>query len=152
PAAPGALGYVAVGGAVKEGSVTGLAQSAGVLGSAYDPFPLYDDPTRPINVETFALPPDMTLGPLRGRLDPRASVAGHGVGPREFDGHFDKAFALVSSGKAVRAFRLEEEPAPVRECYGLTRFGQSCLLARRLIEAGTRFVQVTWPARSDDEP
>jgi hypothetical protein len=152
PATPGALGYVAVGGAVKEGSVTGLAQSAGLLGSAFDPFPMYDDPTQPINVETFALPPDVTLGRLRGRIDLRAAVAGRGVGPRDFDGHFDKAFSLVSSGQAVRAFRLEEEPAPVRERYGLTKFGQSCLLARRLIEAGTRFVQVTWPARSDDEP
>ncbi|MGE5193501.1 MAG: DUF1501 domain-containing protein, partial [Deltaproteobacteria bacterium] len=56
------------------------------------------------------------------------------------------------SNAAVRAFRLEEEPAALRERYGMTRFGQSCLLARRLIEAETRFVQVTWPARSDDEP
>src|SRR5262249_59238914 len=56
------------------------------------------------------------------------------------------------SDQAVRAFRLDEEAPSLRERYGLTRFGQSCLLARRLVEAGTRFIQVTWPARSDDEP
>src|SRR5207249_213348 len=50
------------------------------------------------------------------------------------------------------SFRLESEPASLRERYGLTKFGQSCLLARRLVEAGTRFVQVNWPAASDQEP
>jgi uncharacterized protein (DUF1501 family) len=58
----------------------------------------------------------------------------------------------VESLKIERAFRLDQEPAQVREKFAMTRFGQACLLARRLIEAGTRFVQVTWPARSDDEP
>ena len=64
----------------------------------------------------------------------------------------DKAISLVQSNSVVRGFRLDEETQPLRERYGMTRFGQSCLLARRLVEAGTRFVQVTWPARSDDEP
>ena len=52
----------------------------------------------------------------------------------------------------MSAFRLEDESETTRTRYGMTKFGQSCLLARRLIEAETRFVQVTWPARSDDEP
>jgi len=58
----------------------------------------------------------------------------------------------VQSHQAVQAFRLDGESDATRDRYGRTRFGQSCLLARRLVEAGTRFVQVTWPARSDDEP
>src|SRR5262249_6981810 len=62
------------------------------------------------------------------------------------------ALGLLSSAQTARAFRLESEPAPLRDRYGATKFGQSCLLARRLIEAGTRFVQVTWPAGSDTEP
>src|SRR6516164_6981041 len=49
-------------------------------------------------------------------------------------------------------FILDQEPAAARDEYRVTRFGQSCLLARRLVEAGVRFIQVTWPARSDDEP
>ena len=71
---------------------------------------------------------------------------------QDFDSFYEQAWSLLQSDKASRAFRLEDESAVVRERYGLTKFGQSCLLGRRLIEAGTRFVQVTWPARSDDEP
>jgi hypothetical protein len=74
------------------------------------------------------------------------------TGGDSFDAFYEKALTIIQSNAAVRAFRLEEEPAPLRERYGRTRFGQSLLLARRLIEAETRFVQVTWPARSDDEP
>ncbi|HKI38188.1 MAG TPA: DUF1501 domain-containing protein [Gemmataceae bacterium] len=153
PGERGALGYVTLCGAVKEGSVTGVGQSAGLLGAAYDPFPMYDDPTQPLRVESFALPPDVTLGRLQGRIDLRTALAGRSrLGQADFDGYYGQAFSLIASTKAVRAFRLEEEPAPARERYGLTRFGQGCLLARRLIEAGTRFVQVNWPAGSDTEP
>lgn len=151
PATPGTLGYVALGGSVKEGVVTGVGQSAGLLGSAYDPFTMYEDPTLPVQVESLTLPPDVALGRLHARLDLRTSLAAPG-GPREFDGHYSKAFSLISSPRTVRAFRLEDEPRSLRERYGMTRFGQSCLLARRLVEAGSRFVQVNWPARSDDEP
>jgi len=153
PVEGGALGYVAVCGAVKEGSVTGVGQSAGLLGAAYDPFPMYEDPTQPLRVESFALPPDVTLGRLQGRLDLRTTLAGRArIGAAGFDTYYGQAYSLIASAKAVRAFRLEQEAAPLRERYGLTRFGQSCLLARRLIEAGTRFVQVNWPAGSDTEP
>jgi hypothetical protein len=153
PVGPGSLGYVALCGPVKEGSVTGLAQSAGLLGGAYDPFPMYENPTAPLRVESFALPPDVTLGRLQGRIDLRTALAGQRrLGRADFEAYYGRAFSLIASAWAVRAFRLDEEAAPARDRYGLTRFGQSCLLARRLIEAGTRFVQVTWPARSDDEP
>src|SRR5262249_45401024 len=60
--------------------------------------------------------------------------------------------SLISAPRTLRAFRLEAEPPALRERYGLTRFGQSCLLARRLVEVGARFVQVNWPAGSDTEP
>jgi uncharacterized protein (DUF1501 family) len=59
---------------------------------------------------------------------------------------------LILSGNARRAFDLESEPPAVRERYGRHTFGQSCLLARRLIEAGTRFVQVNWPAVANGNP
>jgi uncharacterized protein (DUF1501 family) len=153
PAPAGALGYVALGAPVKEGSVTGVGQGAGVLGTAHDPFGMYDDPTVPLDLRALALPPDVTLGRLGARLDLRAALASRRrLGPRDFDGHYATAFVLVSSAGAARAFRLGDEPVALRERYGMTRFGQSCLLARRLVEAGTRFVQVNWPARSDDEP
>src|SRR5437764_8362564 len=58
------------------------------------------------------------------------------------DANFELAYRLMSSPQARAAFALDQEPAVVRDRYGRTRFGQSCLLARRLIEAGVRFVTV----------
>ncbi len=56
------------------------------------------------------------------------------------------AFSLLTSGKMHAALDFGLEPMPVREAYGMTLFGQSCLAARRLIEAGTKFVTVIWDA------
>src|SRR5205085_12197368 len=61
---------------------------------------------------------------------------------KQLDDNFNLAYRLMSSKQAREAFALEREPAAVRDRYGRTRFGQSCLLARRLIEAGVRFVTV----------
>jgi uncharacterized protein (DUF1501 family) len=114
---------------------------------------MYDDPNGPLRPAEFALPTDVTLGRLRARLDLRAVArASESLGPRDFDTFYGKAFSLIESARAARAFRIDEESAATRAEYGPTRFGQSCLLARRLVESGVRFVQVTWPARSDDEP
>ena len=57
---------------------------------------------------------------------------------------YEKAYALVTSPRAKRAFDLNLEPPRVRERYGVSHFGQSCLMARRLIEAGVRFVTINW--------
>src|SRR5205085_7146718 len=61
---------------------------------------------------------------------------------KQLDDNFALAYKLMSSPMAREAFALEKEPPAVRDRYGRTRFGQSCLLARRLIEAGVRFVTV----------
>jgi hypothetical protein len=68
------------------------------------------------------------------------------------DDYYRKALSLVISGNARRAFDLKLESDATRDQYGRNTFGQSCLLARRLIEAGTRFVEVNWPkvANSDN--
>jgi uncharacterized protein (DUF1501 family) len=63
---------------------------------------------------------------------------------REIDAHRAMALELVTSSAARRAFDLGEEPAPVRARYGSTPFGQGCLLARRLVEAGVTLVTVNW--------
>ena len=174
PAGSDRLSYVAVGAPVKEGSQIGVGQGAGLLGATYDPFAMYDDPTLPLRLEALSLPGDVTLDRLHSRVDLRALVdARHAQNPilspisdtgaksmrhsrtgvtSAFDEHYHKAISLVQSNAAVKGFQLDRESQATRERYGMTRFGQSCLLARRLVEAGTRFVQVTWPARSDDEP
>jgi hypothetical protein len=153
PALRGSLGYVALCGPVREGAVTGVGQFAGLLGGVYHPYQMYEDPTKPLQIDGFSLPADVTLGRLRGRMDLRAGLAARGSMPgNDFDAYYGRALSLIATNRAVRAFRLDQEAGVMRERYGRTRFGQSCLLARRLIEAGTRFVQVNWPAGSDTEP
>jgi uncharacterized protein (DUF1501 family) len=66
--------------------------------------------------------------------------------------YYEKAYDLVLSGKARDAFDLAKEKDALRDKYGRTTFGQSLLLARRLLEAGTRFVQVNWPAVANGNP
>jgi hypothetical protein len=66
------------------------------------------------------------------------------VPPRLFDKHRDLAFSLLMSGKTLNALDLSREPQLLREKYGTTLFGQSCLAARRLVEAGSKFVTVFW--------
>jgi len=68
------------------------------------------------------------------------------------DDYDKKALELVISGRARKAFDLNEEKKELREKYGMHTFGQSLLLARRLIEAGTRVVQVNWPAVANGNP
>src|SRR6185436_5259479 len=106
------------------------------------------NPLSPLNVETMTLPADVDLGRMKARFELRPS-RGSSSG---FDSHYETAFNLLGSASTARAFELSGEQDRVRDRYGRTRWGQSCLLARRLIEAGTRFVQVNRPAGSDTEP
>src|SRR5438067_3765889 len=74
------------------------------------------------------------------------------VARHDLDEYYGKAMGLVVSGRAKNAFDLTREKPEVRERYGKNTFGQCCLLSRRLVEAGTRFVEVIWPkvANSDN--
>lgn len=124
-------------------------QDAGFLGKAYDPFVLNADPSKP-DFEVPDLLPPKSIG--EARLDRRRKLREVVDGTvRQFeasedarllDSNFESAFRLVTSPQAKKAFDLSREPKKVRERYGKTRFGQCCLLARRLIEAGVRFVTV----------
>ena len=74
------------------------------------------------------------------------------VADYKLDEYYERALNLVISGRAREAFALDKEPVEVRDRYGRNTFGQSLLLARRLVEAGTRVVEVVWPkvANSDN--
>ncbi len=97
---------------VKENVFIGVAQAAGLFGNAYDPYTMYDDSTGPPRDAEFILPPDMTLGRLQARLDLRAAArTGDDLGPRDFDTFYGRAFSLIESARAARAFRLDEETA-----------------------------------------
>jgi len=124
-------------------------QNAGFLGKTYDPFVLNADPSDPNFKVPDMLPPDY-LSALRvdrrknwrEMVDRTVSKFETSQDARLLDSTFHQAYTLMSSQKARDAFDLSKEPEKVREKYGLNRFGQSCLLARRMIEAGVRFVTV----------
>ena len=150
---------------LQESNVIGKAGTAGFLGRAYDPYYLYPagddmDMTKMdrIKVDDLTLRQDVPLDRLQRRASLRDTVnAGmktldRAVEQYALNEYYDKALGLVLSGQAREAFNLGAESTELRERYGNNTFGQSCLLARRLVEAGTRVVEVNWPkiANSDN--
>ena len=136
----------------------GKGGAAGFLGKAYDPYRLYQDPNKPIKIDDLALRSDVGEGRLKGRFELLKGINSSmkdlekAVSSTAVDEYYAKAYDLVLSGKARSAFDLDKEPAAVRERYGRTTFGQGALLARRLVEAGTRLVQLNWPAVANGNP
>ncbi len=124
-------------------------QDAGFLGKAYDPFALMTDPSKP-NFKVPDLLPPPEIGEarlarrrkLRSIVDETVSNFEASDNAKLLDSNFEAAFRMMTSPQARAAFDLAKEPKKVRERYGMNRFGQCCLLARRLIEAGVRFVTV----------
>ena len=124
-------------------------QDAGFLGKAYDPFVLNADPSKPDFKVPDLLPPS-SLGEarlerrrrLRDIVDDTVKTFEASESADLMDRNFKTAFTLMTSARAREAFDLTKEPQKVRERYGMTRFGQCCLLARRLVEAGVRFVTI----------
>jgi hypothetical protein len=124
-------------------------QTAGYLGKGFDPFVLNADPSDPNFRVPDMLPPDYLTAlrvdrrrNWREMIDKSVSEFETSQDARLLDSTFHQAYTLMSSAKARAAFELYREPEKIREKYGMNRFGQSCLLARRLIEAGVRFVTV----------
>ena len=124
-------------------------QSAGFLGKAHDPFALMADPSQSNFKVPDMLPPD-TISDVRLERRRRMREIVDGTvrdfeasdDARLLDSNFQNAFRLMTSRQAREAFDLSQEPQALRDRYGMTRFGQCCLLARRLIEAGVRFVTI----------
>jgi Protein of unknown function (DUF1501) len=124
-------------------------QNAGFLGKTFDPFVLNADPSDPNFKVPDMLPPDYLTALRVDRRKNWRTMVDHTVSKFEtsqdarlFDATFHQAYTLMTSQKAREAFEISREPDQVRQKYGQNQFGQSCLLARRLIEAGVRFVTV----------
>jgi uncharacterized protein (DUF1501 family) len=124
-------------------------QNAGYLGKQHDPFVLNADPSDPKFKVPDLLPPEYLSAVraerrqrLRDAVDGSIAAFEKSAQAKQLDDNFNLAYRLMSSAQAREAFALDKEPEKVRERYGKTRFGQSCLLARRLIERGVRFVTV----------
>ncbi len=150
---------------LQESNVVNKAGTAGFLGRAFDPyylFPAGDDMDLAkmdrIRVDDLTLRPEVS----EARLDRRARLrdmindgmpqVDKAVAKYDLDKYYDSALSLIMSGRAREAFALNKESDATRDRYGRNTFGQCCLLARRLVEAGTRVVEVIWPkvANSDN--
>ncbi len=144
-------------------SLPEMSRSGGpsFLGAKYAPFVVGDDPNREkFKVRDVALPrdlSDMRFGArteLRARVDRmiRLNDAAAADPVAAFDEYFQQGYNLVTSPDAQKAFDIGQESDETRERYGRNGFGQRCLLARRLVEAGVPFVTVYdggWDHHSD---
>lgn len=137
--------YIAIPGALSDGG------SAGFLGAALNPFSPSGDPASSnFNVRDLDLPGGITTERAENRRGLREAIDAQfkqyekgSDGIRATGEFYNRAYTLLSSAEARAAFDLKKEPDAVRNAYGRDRFGQSCLLARRLVETGVRFVTVS---------
>jgi hypothetical protein len=144
-------------------SMPSMSRSGGpnFLGAKYAPFVVGDDPNRTgFKVRDVALPEGLTgerfeeRGDLRSEVDHFRRFVDKAAGDPAvaLDDHYKQAYDLMNSKEAQAAFEIDREPAKTRDRYGRNSFGQRCLLARRLVEAGVPFITVYdggWDHHSD---
>lgn len=133
---------------IRDGAIT-PGQHASFLGKGHDPFLVTQDPAAPdFRLPELSLPNGISYERLTARrelmklIDTQSRLLDYSATARGMDAYYEKALAMLHSEKVRKAFDLGAEPEEVRERYGKTSYGQSCLLARRLVEAGTKFVTV----------
>ena len=142
----------------NDGNIVWPGQDGGFMGSTWHPLVMRCDPTQlPMNIDGLTRRPDVPGIRLHDRrnllhqLDAQFT-AGAGSGQvAAWDHAHQKAFELLNADASRAAFELERESPALRAAYGDHKFGQSTLLARRLVEAGTRLVQVNWPREGKAE-
>ena len=144
PAPPGLPGYFSLGQMSRSGGPN-------FLGAQFAPFVVEENPdSQNFRVRDVAIPRELSEDRFEGRKDLRKLVdrmvrineeaAADPV--RDVDRFYEQGYSLVSSHEAQQAFDIHREAAPLREKYGRNAFGQRCLLARRLVEAGVPFITV----------
>jgi hypothetical protein len=124
-------------------------QFAGFLGHAHDPFAVTRDPNSPeFNVDDLTLRPEISLGRLEGRgdllslVDRQRQQLDRSAGAQALDSYRQRAIGMLTNPAVRNAFDLSQERDSLRACYGRNSFGQSCLLARRLVESGVKLVTI----------
>ncbi|HIA18317.1 MAG TPA: DUF1501 domain-containing protein [Planctomycetaceae bacterium] len=150
---------------LQESNVIGKGGTAGFLGRAFDPYYLYPpggdmdmQKMDKISIDDLQLQPHVYAGRVRRRARLRDLInkgmpqVEKATAEHKLNEYYQQALNLVVSGRARDAFAINRESEQMRDRYGRNTFGQSCLLARRLVEAGTRVVEVVWPkvANSDN--
>ncbi len=141
--------FMVIGGRLHQGKKAIIGEGGGPLGALYDPFRLEYHPAKGTCVPALQLPADLTPDRLvdRQRLLRAFDQAARRMDESPclaLDDYHRQAFAMLTSPSASKLFDLSREPDALKDRYGRTRFGQSCLLGRRLIEHGVPFVQVNW--------
>jgi hypothetical protein len=133
---------------ITDGSIT-PGQHASFLGKAHDPLFFTEDPNSPgFRLPELSLPGNLSLDRLHRRremlriVDQQARLLDYSAEARGFDEYYDRAIGMLTSDKVRKAFDLSSEPPETRDRYGRTTYGQGCLLARRLAEAGVKFTTV----------
>lgn len=140
--------FVAYPHVIRDGSIV-PAQHASFLGKKHDPLLVLEDPNdRNFSLPELSLPAGLSVDRMHRRrelqqlVDQQARLLDYAAEARGFDEYYQRAIGMLTSGRVRQAFDLTAEPESVRERYGRTTYGQSCLLARRLVEAGVKFVTV----------
>jgi hypothetical protein len=141
--------YVILGNQLHQGLKRVVGEGGGLLGSSFDPFRLDYEPGHGLKLPDAALPEGLGPDRLAARWDLLREVdAGPPRRPRSpaalMDEHYTLAHELIASRQSLDALDAAREPERIRAAYGPHRFGQCCLIARRLVEAGLPFVQVNW--------
>src|SRR5262249_2841938 len=138
--------FMVVGGKLHQGKKAIVGEGGGPLGASYDPFRLEYDPAHGTRIPALQMPADLPPERLgdRARLLEAFDRAERRLAKSSLDDYRARAFALLTSPSARRAFDLGLESDKTKDRSGRTRFGQSCLWARRLVDHGVPFVQVNW--------
>lgn len=129
--------------------LTWPGQTSGFLGPKYDPWQITSDPNDPkFKVENLSLPQGLDISRLShrqnllGEVNRQQRVLGEAAESRRLNASQELAFSLLTSSRLSQAFEMQRETDTVRDQYGRHTYGQSLLLARRLVEVGVPIVQV----------
>jgi hypothetical protein len=132
----------------RDGSIT-PGQHASFLGKEHDPLLITEDPSAAdFKLPEFSLPAGVSMSRLENRrelqklVDRQSRLLDFSAEAQGIDAYYERALAMLNSDKVRKAFDLSQEPDELRDKYGRHTYGQSCLLARRLVESGVRFVNV----------
>src|SRR5262249_42102910 len=142
--------FMVLGRRLHQGKKAIIAEGAGPPGPLYDPFRLEYAPVQGTRIPALQLPPDLTPERLGDRqklmlaFDQLERRTDELRSAHALEDYREQAFALLTSPGARKMFDLGQEADERKGRYGRTRFGQSCLLGRRLVEHGVPFVQVNW--------
>ena len=133
---------------IADGSMT-PGQRASFLGKIHDPLFIPNDPNAAdFELSQLSLPSDVSLGRLGDRrelqkmINRQARGLDESAAAKGLNAYYEKAISMLNSRKVRNAFDVSSEPTKLREAYGRTTYGQGCLLARRLVESGVKFVTV----------